>query len=88
MTPDSIILLDPNARLDALIALMQDALVRAKTHRTEEAWDVHVVAWERLHAELMSQVDQAQPEALIDEADLDTIPDPFQVLSQPADTEV
>jgi len=85
MTPDSIILLDPSARLDALIELMQDALARAKAQgygiAAMPAWDAHQYAWERLHAELMSQVDQPKP-------DLDEIPDPFQVLSQPADKEV
>lgn len=58
MTTDSIILLDANARLTHLIDQMNEALDRAKCHGTEQAWDMHVMAWERLMDELMSQVDQ------------------------------
>jgi zinc knuckle protein len=72
MTPDSIILLDPNARLDALIELMQDALARAKAQgygiAAMPAWDAHQSAWERLHAELMSQVDKPR---ILTEQDMD-----------------
>lgn len=58
MTPDSIILLTPDARLDALIALMQEALSIARANPNEEMWNIHEQAWERLHDELMSQIDQ------------------------------
>ena len=56
MTPDSIILLTPDARLDALIYALSQARQRAIAQQTEEAWDARVAAWEALHAELMSQL--------------------------------
>lgn len=69
MTPDPIILLTPDARLDVLISLMHDALAKAKRDACEESWELHSLAWMRLHEELMCQIDRPSL-AAVPESDL------------------
>ena len=60
MTPDSIILLSPDNRLDALINALQCARTRFKLSGYGIEWceslDAYTAAWEALHAELMNQL--------------------------------
>ncbi len=60
MTPDSIILLSPDNRLDALLNALQCARTRFKLSGYGLEWvdslDAYTAAWEALHAELLNQL--------------------------------
>ena len=60
MTPDSIILLTPDSRLDALLYALEGARKRFYAEGAHNGpssnWDAWGAAWEALHAELMSQL--------------------------------